>query len=255
MRLKSLLVESEEAVARVASLLKNQFRNDLPKLYRATDRDFDGQYTVREIRKGRKPIGGAAGAQLILDFLTQKKYDDVPKRSESKFAAAGNDEGRLNVFGDNEFLVFPDKTADIASFEKDTKRARNDWENALYMVKNDLTRKENGEFYYGTSEKKYDLIGEFFYLVFNEGKEKNLSFLKNNWKDLREEFKKAKKENPGIASEISELINPSYLQMLKKQIELGDSEVVFDGSKYLYVRKHFFDQHFEKRGSKWKSKG
>ncbi len=128
-KFKKLLFEDGRvnAAREVDKLLQTQFQNDLPKLYRASKREFEASYKI--LRFGdeiREPKGSSYDAQIILDGVAEAVNPNIPKRFESKFATTEYFEGSGLVFGTNTYVVFPDKNSDIASFSGDTIDLRGD---------------------------------------------------------------------------------------------------------------------------------
>jgi len=235
-KFKKLLFEEgrPEAAREVDKLLQSQFQNGLPKLYRASKREFKASYKVLEFGDEiREPKGSSYDAQIILDGVAEAINLDIPKRFESKFATTEYIEGSGLVFGTNTYVVFPDKDSDVVSFSKDTLHLRGDVDAMIA----DFSGREPQ---YPKFKKMLEKIDELTYREF-------IRWMKGNWKGIRQEL-----ENGGLfGTKMLESIE-DYFEVMKRGARQNSSEIMFSGDQYLYVKPDFFDQYFTRLGGKWK---
>jgi len=237
-KFKKLLFENVkiEAAKEVAELLQSQFQNGLPKLYRASKREFEAPYKVLEFGDEiREPKGSSYDAQIILDGVAEAIRPNIPKRFESKFASTEYVEGSGLVFGTNTYVVFPDKDSDVVSFSRDTLHLRGDVDAMIA----DFSGREPG---YPKFQRMLEKIDELTYKQFIE-------WTKRNWKDVSGEL-----ENEGLfGTKMLESIE-AYFETMKRGAEQDSDEIMFSGDQYLYLKPDFFDRHFWRSGSKWELK-
>lgn len=233
---KKLLFEEDkvEAAQEVDKLLQTKFQNDLPKLYRASKREFEASYKVLEFGDEiREPKGSSYDAQIILDGVAEVIDPDIPKRFESKFASTEYVKGSGLVFGTNTYVAFPDENSDIVSFSGDTIDFRGDVD---AMIADFSGRKPQ----YPKFSEMLEKIEELKYRSF-------IGWTKENWKDVSTEL-----ENGGIfGTKMLESIE-DYFKAMKRGAREDSSEILFSGDQYLYVKPDFFDQYFTRLGGKWK---
>ncbi len=259
-RFKNLLFESEKYVKELSRLLKSQFRNDLPQLlFRSTGRGIGGEpFQVRMIEKHRSSIGSKL-AQVVLDKMTEERYENVPKRSESKFASSPE---KLGHFGKHDLIVFPDKNANIISFYIDTLPYRNNLKNAINSIVNFI---ETHNIFSNTG--KYEALHDLY--VAKHGSKNLKAFIQKNWPKVEEELLNLKKDEQllskveekldGVSKnkfseKIDDILRPKYFQKMNMGFHKDSGEVIFDGEEYLYVKPEFFKKNFEWSGNKWEMK-
>ncbi len=234
-KFKKLLFEEGkvEAAQEVDKLLQTKFQNDLPKLYRASKREFEAPYKVLKFGDEiREPKGSSYDAQIILDGVAEAINPKIPKRFESKFATTGYVKGSGLVFGTNTYVAFPDKNSDIASFSGDTIDLRGDVDAMI----SDFSGRESA---YPEFREMLEKIDELTYKRFIE-------WMKRNWKDIRDEL-----ESKGFfGTKMLESIE-DYFEAMKRGAEQDSNEIMFSGDQYLYVKPDFFDQYFTRLGGKW----
>lgn len=239
MRFKKIL-EEERSVKELNQLLKKEFKNNKKTLlYRQTDRGIN-DWTVRKIRSDRNPIGASYVTQVLLDFIAKKRSDKIPLRHSSKFAMTvkGSKSFGSYDFGDYQYIVFPDKNADIVSFDKDTKRIREKIDWGFTLVSRD--------------ELDSNLLKDFVKRVdrFSNEKISNRTFkkyLKMKWKNIKKELKRSNNEDvKKIWSGICK-----YFEEMRRGIKNNHEEILFDGDRYLYVEPDLFKENFVWTGNKW----
>jgi len=259
-RFKDLLFESEEYLRELSRLLKTKFRNDLPQLlFRSTGRGIgDEPFQVRMVEKHRSSIGSNL-AQVVLDKMAEERYENVPKRSEAKFASSPS---KLGHFGKHDLLVFPDKNANIISFERDTLTYRNNLKNAINLVVDFI---EAHDIFPDTG--KYEALYDLY--VAKHGSKNLKIFVQKNWSKVKKDLLNLKKDEQllGRAEEkldevsknkilenIDNILKPKYFQKMKMGFHEGSGEVIFDGEEYLYAKPEFFKKNFRWSGTKWEMK-
>jgi len=252
-RFKDLIFESEEYLREFSRLLKTQFRNDLPQLlFRSTGRGIGGEpFQVRMVEKHRSSIGSNL-AQVVLDKMAEERYENMPKRSEAKFASS---QEKLGYFGKHDLLVFPDRKADITSFIIDTLPYRNNLKNAINSVVDFIY---NHEIFQNTG--RYEALYDFY--VAKHGSKNLKTFVQNSWSEVENDLKNLEKDkqlldkvdektSEDIRDKIDRILNPKYFRKMKMGFHEDSAEVIFDGKEYLYVDPEFFKNNFEWNGAKW----
>ncbi len=259
-RFKNLLFESEKHVKELSRLLKAEFRNDHPQLlYRSTGRGIGSEpFEVRMVEKQRSSIGSNL-VQLVLDKMAEERYENVPKRSESKFASSPE---KLGHFGKHDLMVFPDKNANIVSFIIDTLPHRNNLKNAINSVV-DFVKNHN----VFSNTGKYEALLNLYHA--KHGPNDLKTFVQKNWSEVEKDLKNLKKDGQlfdkveketgeeireKISGKIDRILNPKYFRKMKMGFHEDSAEVIFDGEKYLYVKPEFFKENFEWDGNKWRMK-
>jgi len=259
-RFKDLLIESDEYLKELSRLLKTQFRNDLPQLlFRSTGRGIGGEpFQVRMVEKHRSSIGSNL-AQVVLDKMAEERYENVPKRSEAKFASSPS---KLGHFGKYDLLVFPEKNANIVSFIIDTLPHRNNLKNAINFVVDFIY---NHEIFQSTG--RYEALYDLY--VAKHGSKNLKAFIQKNWPKVMEDLLNLKKDGQlfdkveektskdiqkKISKKIDRILNPKYFRKMKMGFHEDSAEVIFDGKEYLYVDPEFFKNNFKWNGAKWRIK-
>lgn len=235
MKFKELLFEEDgvNAARKVDKLLQSQFQNDLPKLYRASGREFEASYKVLEFDgEIREPKGSSYDSQIILDGVAEAIDPNIPKRFESKFASTEFVEGSGLVFGTNTYVVFPDKNSDIVSFSGDTIDFRGDVD---AMIAD-----------FSGREPQYPKFKEMLEKIEGLEYRKFIGWAKKNWKEVRGELKSGGLFGTKMLESIED-----YFKAMGRGVRQDSSEIMFSGDQYLYVKPDFFDLYFTRLGGKW----
>ncbi len=264
MKLKELLFEDTNKLKQVLS----GFQTDIPPdklLYRGSSVDI-GDWKVRGIRKDRKPRDTHEYLQKIFDLVAEKMYPNVPKRSESKFAANSVSEAEryaasmYDGSGGSVKVVFPEKGANVASFDSDTLTLyfgavesyfnQIDWNlgSSVELTDNPI----------GKNQKLYHKFIDLALDVFDRKTHKINAFvelIKNHGEEIKSYAKKDKIKHEKLGEKVLGAINTieAYFEEMKSGITGKAEEVLFDGNKYLAIEKEFFEKNFEFEG-KWRLK-
>lgn len=262
MKFKDLLFEDRGILSGILS----QFQMDIPPsklLYRGSNVDI-GDWKVRDIRKDRKPRDTHEYLQTTIDLVAEKMYPNVPKRSESKFAANSVSEAEryaasmYDGSGGSVKVVFPEKGANVASFDSDTLTLyfgavesyfnQIDWnlDSSVELTDNPI----------GKNQKLYHKFINLALDVFDRKTHKTNEFveiIKNHGDEIKAYAKKDKIKHEKLGEKVLGAINTieAYFEEMKPGISGNAEEVIFDGDKYLAIEKEFFEKNFEFDG-KWK---
>jgi len=262
MKFKDLLFEDTNKLSNVLP----EFQTDIPPsklLYRGSKIDI-GNWKVRDIRKDRKPRDTHEYLQKIFDLVAEKMYPNVPKRSESKFAANSVSEAEryaasmYDGSGGSVKVVFPEKGANVASFDSDTLTLyfgavesyfnQFDWnlDSKVELTDNPI----------GKNQKLYHKFIDLALDVFDRKTHKINEFveiIKNHGDEIKKYAKKEKIKREKLGNKVLGAINTieAYFEEMKAGISGSAEEVIFDGNKYLAIEKEFFEETFEFDG-KWK---
>ncbi len=262
MKFKNLLFEDKNSLSDVLS----EFQMDIPPsklLYRGSKVDI-GNWKVRDIRKDRKPRDTHEYLQKIFDLVAEKMYPNVPKRSESKFAANSVSEAAkyaASMYDGSDGsvkVVFPEKEANVASFDSDTLTlyfgAVESYFNQIdWNLDSNVELTDNP---IGKNQKLYHKFIDLALDVFDRKTHKINDFveiIKNHGDKIKTYAKKEKIKHEKLGEKVLGAINTieAYFEEMKSGISGSAEEVVFGGDKYLAVEKEFFEDNFEFNGS-WK---
>jgi len=261
MKFKDLLFEDKNNLSTVLS----EFQMGIPPgklLYRGSNVDI-GDWKVRYIRKDRKPRDTHEYLQKIFDLVAEKMYLNVPKRSESKFAANSVSEAEryaasmYDGSGGSVKVVFPEKGVNVASFESDTLTLyfgavesyfnQIDWnlDSKVELTDNPI----------GKNQKLYHKFIDLALEVFDRKTHKINEFveiIKNHGDEIKKYASREKIKHEKLGNKVLGAINTieAYFEEMKSDISGSAEEVLFGGDKYLAIEKEFFEKNFEFDG-KW----
>jgi len=262
MRLKKYLFESSEKRARAERLdhyLQTKFKNDSRVLlYRGTSTEVD-DWQEKKIRKDREPKDTRVAIHHIVDAISENYYPGFPKRSESKYASTSDYKSSLKDYGPNIYIVFPEKDADIVSWEHDTYKFLN---NAGIKISNYNKLEPLSEV---LMEEGFENLSKFLKLYYLKqhqnmrGVEDRLKeVVGNSWNEIKTELKTAYKKGAAEDFRLAPVLDgiesiEKYFERGMVGIHQGTFEIMFNGSEYLVVEESFFEEHFVWRGQ-WQIK-
>lgn len=238
MKFKKLLFEDKNNKKHANKILQKEYKNDIPHLlYRGSKRE-PKSWNEYPIQKKRKPLTLQNRIQVLLDFvLKHRELKSVPLRKESKFATTSKSIARN--FGDHPIIVFPEKGANIVSFEKDSAYYRSRIQKSLRKI--------------SRLEPFTDII-HLHKLSKIQNEKEFLDYLKSNWKQVKNEAKQMSEKH--MFASVSSFYNNLnlYFKKMKSGIKEKSSEVIFDGKQYLGFNVNFFESHFKWNGQIWTTK-
>lgn len=256
------IANHDEEAKKLNSILQKNFRTDLkPLLYRGTSDEIDGRWEVRDIRKNREPRDTLLFTHILISFLENTEYPNVPKRSESKFATTNKN--RAEDFGDHVYVVFPDKESNVANTSGDATMTYFDpFYSELYSAYQNISK--NPKFYKDKWPNLYKFLSSFYKFTKNEPDIKPTEFLtllKNKWEAIKSEkddLVKALSDSDNMKKlMVSKSLENSfdriykYFDDLKSNFVENSNEILFDGDNYLLVEPIYFQTNFEWDGSSW----
>jgi len=247
MNLKKLLIEKQ-----LKDVLNNFKMNIEYPLYRGSTNVLkEKSWKIKKIRKDRIARGGADSVNVFIDWYVSKKYDNVPKRKESKFATT--EKSTAKDYGDYVNVVFPEKNANIVSFVKDSIIYRNKIGNSVHFFKSNLSKIKDIKVLHKLAEsmKRYDkgkINVKQLKQVFSDTWPK----IKNNKDQIKNKLKVI--ESSGIGRSDLDMFFKGLKQYISNKnfgIYSGSEEVMFDGDQYLILQDNFFQNNFDWNGRKW----
>lgn len=242
---KNLLTEQNH-VYKLRDLLNNEYHMGNDLLVRGSNVEID-LFKEREIRKDRKPRDTIKLADAIIDGIEDGFYPDVPKRSQSKFAATDDNIDEVQQYGDFVYYCFPHKSAKIVSLEHDSLQYFEDMRGlTTFVLKNFL-----GEF----SHQKVPNTHAFMAAIFDAKNHGDLNSLYNharrNWDEVVYELNNIDQadfdqQQEDLFWDVSFRLEQiqNYFEDMKSGIQPNSKEVIFDGPKYLIVNRRFFRYEF-----------
>lgn len=246
---------SEEA-QELSQVLSNYRTDERNLIYRAESNIVDA-WREREIRKDRKPRDTGEFTDAVISELEDHIYTQYPKRSQSKFGVTKEYTDKLEMYANHNYIVFPHKSADIASLDIDSFTAY--FEDATQNIKNSSNR-----FYHEKENIDLPDVVEKFLNIVNEPKpteDLNMGWIGKNWKKAKKAIKKRKadsrtlsRDEAYIVSELELFIKRvgQYFDDLEMNVEPYSAEVIFDGPSYLLINTTFFEDYFVWSDNSWK---
>lgn len=271
MRFKKILKEVREDEEKIkhaqnlSEVLRSDYQyNNKNLLYRGANTRIDengGYWTIRPIRKNRKPRDTPKIVHFLILGVEDALYPNVPSRSESKFAIEGYDSSELNRYGNYTFVCFPEKTASVYSLSRDATAAyfgkikgsienlTGDWHNYQPFDLSDYKVTKRFVKYL----RKYSDTGKVHFYEYQE-------FVENNFQRMKMELKKMKRNDEDIDNDFVENYEEffenvsEYFEEMEVGVQDDSKEVLFDGDTYLKIEAVFFKNFFEWRRNSWKLK-
>lgn len=285
MRLKDILLEdykrdTEKALELDSILTGEEFKNDMETLfYRGESSRKVKYFETRSIRKDRKPKDTPIQVQKLIDVIGEYQYPNVPKRSESKYAASNLGEAR--AYGDPH-VVFPEKDANVVSFLADTFNylpGIKGFRACTHFLDEDVTELPPNDriLAFRSDLNANDYIKKFVVgCAYLFKKETVPGMLRDVFKSIGiekmiSEFRRFKNivekdEEPSqdydhrdetfakIIIQVLQDIDGYYNRRLRRNNHSSSSEIMFDGDSYLLVNYDFFSAYFQYVEGKWKVK-
>lgn len=277
-RLKNILIaalreENETHLNRAEQLfdvLKNNYRTELPILFRGDPSGNTDTFQVRDIRKNRHPRDTEDKVDTFLEVYRKHRYPNFPSRRSSKFAVTLSDPkkkeqkiSRINQYGDP-YFVFIEQDAPVISRKNDSFSLLSPMRTQIKTgsrIASALFKRKNSDLEQEI-EKKYPELLDFLYLLHGQSHSPQEfgQLFDSNFEAIIEqvsEFEKyrSKVDSVALSHNIKRFCAAfdyakRYFEDAKFGVIKNSDEVMFSGNSYVLVDIDFFLENFRYENNK-----